>query len=273
MSADLYSTIQNIDHPTNAQYFSFQKLYEYFNAELFASKLPDVILSFSRDNEKVTATFRRSRWFCLYDNFFNPLEQKKLLHEISLNPRTLRADDQKIMCSDIVHEMCHAWQYEYGKPGRNGYHNKEWAEKMIEIGLQPYNLRKPEISTGDSVSDKIIPGGRFERAYEAIPSEFLLPFNCVETLRQKSPAAVSQETTLPQSIAQEVGRMIADNDPLFLPPKAGKVKYCCSCQGKELKNLWGKPGITGIRCEDCGEFLIEYNLVQNEEEIPESSGT
>jgi len=30
--------------------------------------------------------------------------------------------------------MVHDWQKEFGKPGRGRYHNREWAEKMKEIG-------------------------------------------------------------------------------------------------------------------------------------------
>ena len=33
------------------------------------------------------------------------------------------------------HEMVHAWQQQHGRPGRGGYHNREWAAKMKEIGL------------------------------------------------------------------------------------------------------------------------------------------
>lgn len=31
--------------------------------------------------------------------------------------------------------MAHAWQFHFGEPGRRGYHNKEWAEKMEAISL------------------------------------------------------------------------------------------------------------------------------------------
>jgi len=173
-----------------------------------------------------------------------------------------------------VHEMCHAWQYEYGKPGRNGYHNKEWAAKMMEVGLQPYNIRKPQIGTGDAVSDKIITGGRFEKAFEAVPVEYLLPFNCIERLRQKNLAGAyfgnAAGEALPQAVLWEVTSMIERNDAIFAPPKVTKVKYSCSCP--EQKNLWGKPGITGIRCEECGALLMEFDAVSDEVEMLKSSG-
>jgi len=33
--------------------------------------------------------------------------------------------------------MVHQWQQHHGKPGRRGYHNKQWAAKMNSVGLVP----------------------------------------------------------------------------------------------------------------------------------------
>jgi hypothetical protein len=42
-----------------------------------------------------------------------------------------------MILSTLVHEMVHVWQETYGNPSRRGYHNRQWAEKMREVGLQP----------------------------------------------------------------------------------------------------------------------------------------
>ncbi len=64
--------------------------------------------------------------------------------------------------------MCHLWQHHFGTPSRTGYHNKEWAAKMREVGLIPSDTGKPGgKDTGQKVSDYLEEGGRFERACTA----------------------------------------------------------------------------------------------------------
>src|SRR5262249_7332085 len=65
--------------------------------------------------------------------------------------------------STLGHEMAHHWQHIFGKPSRNGYHNRQWAAKMEEIGLMPSDTGEPGgKKTGQRMSDYIIPGGPFE---------------------------------------------------------------------------------------------------------------
>ncbi|MCS3273396.1 SprT-like domain-containing protein (plasmid) [Bacteroides fragilis] len=69
--------------------------------------------------------------------------EKKIIHEISINPDFMDRPD-KDWHSTLVHEMCHLWQEDFGKPSRNNYHNnKQWATKMIEIGLMPSDFGEP----------------------------------------------------------------------------------------------------------------------------------
>jgi hypothetical protein len=58
--------------------------------------------------------------------------------------------------------MVHCWQHCFGTPGRDYYHNREWADKMIIIGLMPSSTG--EIGgriTGQVMGDYIIEGGKF----------------------------------------------------------------------------------------------------------------
>jgi hypothetical protein len=56
----------------------------------------------------------------------------------------------------------HVWQHAHGKPTRNGYHNKEWAAKMDNLGLVPSSTGGKR--TGQSVSHYIAASDGQERA-------------------------------------------------------------------------------------------------------------
>ena len=61
--------------------------------------------------------------------------------------------------------MAHQWQRHHGKPSRTGYHNKEWAAKMIEVGLVPSSTG--EIGgkqVGQHMTHYIADGGAFAQA-------------------------------------------------------------------------------------------------------------
>ena len=57
------------------------------------------------------------------------------------------------------------WQHHFGKPSRNGYHNRQWADTMDAIGLCPSSTGQPDDSrTGQRVSHYIASGGPFDQA-------------------------------------------------------------------------------------------------------------
>lgn len=59
-----------------------------------------------------------------------------------------------------AHEMAHVRQQTHGSPPRSSYHDRQWAAKMKEIGLQPSTTGEPGgIEAGQSVTHYIIPGG------------------------------------------------------------------------------------------------------------------
>ncbi|MBM5564638.1 SprT-like domain-containing protein, partial [Klebsiella quasipneumoniae] len=79
--------------------------------------------------------------------------------EIAMNPAYFAVCPPEEIMQTLVHEMAHLWQHHFGKPGRRGYHNKEWAERMEEIGLMPSSTGKPGgAKTGDKMADYIIEG-------------------------------------------------------------------------------------------------------------------
>ena len=102
-------------------------------------------------------------------------------HEININPVYMAMATDLNICQTLVHEMVHLWQYEFGKPSRAGYHNKEWAAKMEVVGLMPSDTGKPGgKKTGQQMDDYPIEKGKFEKAFKKMPKDILLPFKSSE---------------------------------------------------------------------------------------------
>jgi hypothetical protein len=126
--------------------------------------------------------------------------------------------------------MAHVWQQTFGTPPRRCYHDKEWAAKMKEIGLQPSTTGQPGgKETGQSVTHYLIPGGPFARAYAKL-------------------AATGFQLNW-QSVPFDGGER--------KKKAASKTKYTCPTCGA---NAWAKPE-TQLICgacyeEDNGEITI-----------------
>ena len=163
-------------------------------------------------------------------------EKEYSTHEISLTPTTLSRTPIEVF-STLVHEMAHLWQWDFGKPSRSGYHNREWANKMIEIGLMPTDTGKiGGKQTGQSMTHLIIEGGAYEQAFKIMPEKYTLPFTSLEGDIMKS--LVSGATG---------GAGGKTSGKPATPKGRNKTKYSCpSCK----INVWGKPNI-GIICKDC----------------------
>ena len=105
--------------------------------------------------------------------------------EIALNPRDIRTRPLINVLSTVVHEMVHLAQHHFGKPSRNGYHNRQWATAMKAIGLQPSDTGEPGgRETGQQVSHYVVPGGPFDLAcQELLADGFTLPWGDVDNRR------------------------------------------------------------------------------------------
>lgn len=207
------------ENPTAVQFEAFRSAYEYFNRELFDGALRPVFLNFSRAANS-RGFFAPERWE----------RAGQTSHEISLNPSFLRSRAPRAVLSTLVHEMVHCWQEEYGEPGRGNYHNQQWADKMESLGLMPSSTGAPGGKrTGDSMTHYVIDGGAFDRAFHAMPGEYLLPWMCREDGTQpKKPRHPAK------------------------PRTASKVKYTCATCGA---NAWGRPALR-LGCLECGVALV-----------------
>jgi predicted SprT family Zn-dependent metalloprotease len=204
--------------PTNETYTEFQTAYDFFNKELFNNQLPDCLITYQR-------TAKTKGYFA--DGRFENTENGKIIDEIAMNPDYFCGENisLKTILSTLAHEMCHLWQKYHGKPGRSRYHNQEWAEMMLQVGLHPTNDGTPTgMMTGDKVSHFIIEGGKFDLA-------------CEQLLEKIKIAWVDRWTGTSRSDSKQ----------------KNKTKYICPvCH----LNVWGKPEIH-ILCGNCMCKLVE----------------
>jgi predicted SprT family Zn-dependent metalloprotease len=217
-----------LHNPTEAQFMNLNKAFDYFNKALFNGELPPCLLNLSR-KKKTHGFLAPFRWR-------ERDEEEFTTHEISLTPTTLYREPKEVF-STLVHEQCHLWQVEFGSASRNGYHNKEWAMKMIEVGLMPTDTgQEGGKITGQSMTHRIVSGGAYEKAFNKMPKELTLPFTSLDADLMKS--LLSGGTSTGKSDAK--GSKTSSSSQ--------KTKYSCPCGF----NVWGKPKLR-ITCDACGQ--------------------
>lgn len=216
------STPKTVPAPTTIEYSAFQQAYDFFNASLFDRTLPNVLVTLQR-KPRTGGYFSADR--------FRGRERSTKIHELALNPNYFEKSDTWIL-SVLVHEMAHAWQEEHGHPGRGRYHNREWAAKMLDIGLHPSDTNKRGGKmTGQRVGHYIVDDGPFAKAVaRLLKTGFTLNWHSGPL-----PAAARRQQRA---------------------KAASKTKY--SCPGCGL-NVWAKPD-TALLCGECydggqGELL------------------
>lgn len=197
--------------PSAQAHAQFGVAYNYFNRVLFNSELPMCFIILQRK--------KGTYGYFTYDKTFISRSSDQQAHELSMNPDGFYGRTDKDILSTLVHEMAHCWQQHYGSPSRNGYHNKEWAQKMNEIGLHPTDDGTPHgKQTGQRMTHIIIPGGLFDQVVDRLLGEgFKLDW-------ESHYVHPSREAT------------------------NLKIKYSCKCG----QNIWAKPGIRAV-CEMCNQ--------------------
>lgn len=150
----LYRAIQICNRPSrNAN----TGLSNTLTISLTPNSLPHVLVTLQRH--------ARAKGYFAPERFAGRVE-KVTAHELAMNPDVFTGRSDELILSTLVHEMAHVWQQSQGTPPRRSYHDKEWAAKMCEIGLQPSTTGEPGgKETGQSVTHYIVPGGPFVRAY------------------------------------------------------------------------------------------------------------
>jgi hypothetical protein len=209
---------RKVDEPaaiTPAEYSGLQDAYDHFNRELFDGALVDVFITYQRK--------AHSLGFFGADRFAGRLVETGQ-HELALNPDGFVGKTDREICSTLVHEQAHIWQYGNGTAPARGYHDKEWAAMMKAIGLQPSSTGMPGgRETGQRMGHYVISGGRFDHAFAAL-------------------AATNWRLNLES--AHRPGEQRKPNS---------KVKFTCPVCGQ---NVWGKPNTQAL-CLFCFAELAE----------------
>jgi len=250
--------------PTVEFYDLLQQAYDHFNTRLFDGQLPPCMITVQRKRNTM-GYFSPQRWV-------NADGRKT--HEIALNPAYFGNHSLIEIFQTLGHEQCHLWQYEFGKPVRASYHNREWADKMLSIGLIPSDTSQPGgKQTGQRMADYPEPGGKFLQAcIELMGSGFSLPW--VDRVVAASESCHIRPLNHPeqpqQTPAQETEKEIlllletpiSDLVPGLAEPEEVKIAarakqktryHCSGCN----TNVWGKPGLK-ITCGECNlPFEIE----------------
>jgi hypothetical protein len=209
---------------TPPAYRAFQDAYDFFNRQLFGGSLPHVLVTLQR-HAKARGYFAPER--------FSARTDKAAAHELALNPDDFIGRTDEEILSTLAHEMAHVWQQAHGTPPRRSYHDREWAAKMKEIGLQPTSTGEPGgKETGQKVTHYIIPDGPYAQTYAKLKARGL-------QLRWQSAPLDSQAKA----------------------KRTSKTKFTCPDCGQ---NAWAKPDsilICGL-CYDEGEGDICIMLAE-----------
>ena len=197
----------------------------YFNERLFESQLPLPLFTLQR-KKGASGYHSPAR--------FKKIKGKETADEIALNPNYFVQRGDMENMQTLVHEMCHQWQFLFGKPSRSGYHNQEWAKKMEAVGLMPSATGRPGgKKTGQHMSDYAIEGGAFLNMFKQWKKMNMpIEWASIEAFFPQIPQiklAVGQPTN------QATNR------------DRGKVKFSCCKQ-----NIWGKESIKVV-CGICGK--------------------
>jgi hypothetical protein len=173
--------------PTLDTYDELQRAFDFFNTELFGSRLPQCLITLSRQHDTLG--------YFSANQFVNLSEGGKgeYCHEITLNPTYFAIRSIPENLSVMVREMVSLAQVLEGKPPRRRYRNREWADMCEAIGLMPSDTGKPGGKrVGDSVQTYIIDCGLFDLASaKLIDSEFKLSW--VDRFPPEQPAGASEE--------------------------------------------------------------------------------
>ncbi|MEY7395841.1 SprT-like domain-containing protein [Pantoea stewartii] len=223
-------------NPTGETYNELQVAFDHFNQTLFNGEIPYCLITLQRE-KKTYGYFSSKRFVHRMDKSFTD--------EIALNPSYFAVVPLVEIMQTLVHEMTHAWQFHFGKPGRRGYHNKEWAELMESVGLMPSDTGQPGgKKTGEKMADYPIEGGKFLAAYEQLLDKDNFNISWLDRLpvRHAASQALGSASEEQMSALEALGVELGSNEQ----KKPTRFKYTCSCG----INLWGK-GDLDVTCNSC----------------------
>lgn len=235
-----------LNNPTVQAYGELQTAFDHYNKALFDGQLPLCLITMQRE--------KRTYGYFSAGRFINR-NDKTTTDEIALNPSYFGVIPLLEILQTIVHEMAHAWQLHHGTPGRRGYHNKEWAEKMESIGLMPSSTGEPGgAKTGEKMADYAIPGGRFLLATaELLTASFEISW--LDRCPPVEPGISSFFSEIAGGQREGDSELAGMLSPVTPGTRSNRDKYRCpTCKTQ----VWGKPGLALLCGADgCKAGLFE----------------
>lgn len=139
---------------TTQEYKTLDDAYTYFNKKLFDNKLSECLITFQRHHNTLGYYHHEK---------FSSRDGKGKISELALNPDLFEDRTDMEILSTLCHEQCHVLQYMLGDAPRKGYHDKNFAQIMLEVGLQVSSTGEAGgKTTGQKMSHFIMDGGKFE---------------------------------------------------------------------------------------------------------------
>lgn len=248
-------------------YGPLERAYDTFNEKLFDGQLPGCLITLQRERRNSYGYYSQKRWVSRSGTFAD---------EIALNPNHFAVTPLLESLQTLAHEMAHQWQTLYGKPGRRGYHNREFATLMGRIGLQASATGKPGgKTTGESMSDYPIAGGKFL----AVVEEMLAQGFTIDWMDRFPPHAIVSLATHHAAAPVDLGAVISPalaaasvplpvatlaslsvrTDLVAAAASSTRTKYTCACG----TNIWGRRGILAT-CNECRSDFSPAQLASQE---------
>lgn len=244
--------------PTLTLYTALQRAFDHINDRLFGGRLPPCLITL-RSATRVYGYHHAAR-------FISP--DGKLVDELGMHPGFFTLQPVESVLATLVHEMVHHWQNHAGAPSPANPHNREWADKMVSVGLQPSHTGLPGgKKTGRSMSDYILPDGPFLPACrDLLEQGFALPW--MDRHAPAKPTSVAahaaaleeagvkiEMTPAPVTVLPEV---VAGKPAVWEPPpKKPATRFKFSCPKCETK-AWAAADAK-ILCGVCEVRLVMGN--------------
>lgn len=243
--------------PTIEFYSLFQFIYDYFNQKLYSNELPNCMIVITRKN-RTFGYYSAKRWIN---------KENIETDELAINPMLFNKYPLLEMLQTVAHEMCHLWQNHFGKESRKSYHNKEWGDKMISIGLMPSNTGKiGGKKTGQQMMEYPIENGlfinvckdlvkdsKFEHLWYDKTTNFKLINQNINFQSEIIETVINSFSQQENEILEVLCSSFLIENNVLNSVNDSKSKYHCSnCN----VNVWGKSNLQ-IICGICEEKFEE----------------
>ena len=225
-------------------YITLSDCYDLLNEAFFSSTLRGCVLTFE-DRGQHYGYYR--------PNGFIGRDGGDRRDEICLNPRHFLSNTGDLeLLQTLLHEQVHQWQFQFGKPSLRTYHNREWANKMLSVGLTPSSSGRPGGKmTGQHMADYPTEGGKFLKiANEILVKKSLITWYkegvAIKRAQEYVAHPDSKDRTAPEFVATLAATLPPEED---VKPQKPPSKVAYQCEECGIK-VWGKPNLSLI-CGDC----------------------